>query len=42
MGFRELIKRVQHYSGFSDKESKDALEHMIESKETDTRRLEVS
>lgn len=30
MGFRELIKRVQHHSGFSDSESKDALEHMVE------------
>src|SRR3989337_3881626 len=31
MGFRELIKKVQHYSGFSDAESKDALEMMVES-----------
>ena len=31
MGFRELIERVQHYSGFSDAESKDALEMMVES-----------
>ena len=31
MGFRQLIKHVQHYSGFSDAESKDALELMIES-----------
>lgn len=31
MGFRELIKKVQMYSGFSDSESKDALEHMVES-----------
>ena len=31
MGFRELIKKVQLYSGFSDAESKDALEHMVES-----------
>lgn len=31
MGYRELIKKVQHYSGFSDKESKEALEHMVES-----------
>jgi uncharacterized protein (DUF2267 family) len=30
MGFRELIKRVQGYSGFSDSESKDALECMVE------------
>jgi len=30
MGFRELIKKVQVYSGFSDQESKDALEHMVE------------
>jgi len=26
MGFREMIKKVQHYSGFSDKESQAALE----------------
>lgn len=31
MGFRELIKRVQEYSGFSDLESKDALECLVES-----------
>lgn len=31
MGFRELIKRVQYHSGFSDKESKEALEQMVES-----------
>lgn len=31
MGFKELIKRVQRYSGFSDQESKDALEFMVES-----------
>lgn len=31
MGFREMIKRVQQYSGFSDRESKDALELMVES-----------
>lgn len=31
MGFRELIKRVQDYSGFSDAESKEALEMMVES-----------
>lgn len=30
MGFKELIKKVQHYSGFSDAESKDALECMVE------------
>lgn len=30
MGYRELIKKVQIYSGFSDQESKDALEHMVE------------
>lgn len=29
MLFRELIKRVQHHSGFSDSESKDALELMV-------------
>jgi len=31
MKFRELIKRVERYSGFSDQESKDALELMVES-----------
>ncbi len=31
MGFREMIKKVQLYSGFSDEESKDALELMVES-----------
>lgn len=31
MGFREMIKKVQTYSGFSDAESKDALELMVES-----------
>jgi uncharacterized protein (DUF2267 family) len=31
MGFREMIKKVQLYSGFSDSESKDALEMMVES-----------
>lgn len=31
MGFREMIKKVQLYSGFSDSESKDALELMVES-----------
>jgi len=30
MGFRELIRRVQQYSGFTDAESKDALECMVE------------
>ena len=30
MGFRELIKKVQQYSGFTDAESKDALECMVE------------
>lgn len=31
MGFRELIKKVQHDSGFSDAESQEALEMMVES-----------
>ncbi|HEX7368125.1 MAG TPA: DUF2267 domain-containing protein [Candidatus Saccharimonadales bacterium] len=31
MGFRELIKQVQLNSGFSDEESRDALEMMVES-----------
>lgn len=31
MGYRELIKKVQHYSGFSDAESKEALEDTVES-----------
>jgi uncharacterized protein (DUF2267 family) len=31
MSFRELIKRVQLNSGFSDSESKEALELMVES-----------
>jgi uncharacterized protein (DUF2267 family) len=31
MKYRELIKKVQNYSGFSDAESKDALEMMVES-----------
>jgi uncharacterized protein (DUF2267 family) len=31
MGYRELIKKVQDYSGFSDKESKEALQHLVES-----------
>jgi uncharacterized protein (DUF2267 family) len=30
MGFRELIKAVQHKSGFSDAESKEALELTVE------------
>lgn len=31
MKYREMIKKVQLKSGFSDSESKDALEHMVES-----------
>jgi len=31
MTFRQMIKKVQIYSGFSDRESKEALEHMVES-----------
>lgn len=31
MTFREMIKKVQLYSGFSDQESQDALEMMVES-----------
>lgn len=31
MGYRELIKKVQEYSGLSDKESREALEHTVES-----------
>lgn len=31
MKFREMIKKVQHYSGFSDQESRDALQLMVES-----------
>ena len=31
MGYRELIKKVQVYSGFSDTESKDALDCLVES-----------
>lgn len=31
MGYRELIKKVQDYSGFSDQESKEALQLMVES-----------
>lgn len=31
MRYRQLIKKVQAYSGFSDSESKDALQLMVES-----------
>lgn len=31
MRYRQLIKRVQDYSGFSDSESKEALQLMVES-----------
>lgn len=31
MKYRELIKRVQHLSGFSDAESKEALDMLVES-----------
>lgn len=31
MGYRELIKKVQNYSGFSDVESEQALQIMVES-----------
>jgi len=31
MKFQEMIKKVQVYSGFSDRESKEALEHLVES-----------
>lgn len=31
MRYREMIKKVQHESGFSDRESKDALIHLVES-----------
>lgn len=31
MGYREMIKKVQMYSGFSDSESKDALDCTVES-----------
>lgn len=31
MGYREMIKKVQNYSGFSDSESEDALQMMVES-----------
>lgn len=30
MGYKELIKKVQLYSGFSDEESKDSLDCLIE------------
>lgn len=30
MNYREMIKKVQHYSGFSDSESKDALDCTVE------------
>ena len=30
MGYRELIKKVQLYSGFSDQESAEALDHTVE------------
>lgn len=30
MGYKELIKKVQIYSGFSDSESKDALDCLVE------------
>lgn len=31
MKFRQLVKKVQQYSGFSDMESTDALQMMVES-----------
>lgn len=31
MGYRELIKKMQHDSGFSDAESKQALDQMVQS-----------
>ncbi|MHB1865183.1 MAG: DUF2267 domain-containing protein [Candidatus Saccharimonadales bacterium] len=31
MGFKELVNQVQKYSGFTNQESKDALELMVES-----------
>ena len=31
MQFREMVKRVQDYSGFSDREAQDALELTVES-----------
>jgi uncharacterized protein (DUF2267 family) len=31
MSYKDLIKKVQEYSGFSDSESKDALQLMVES-----------
>lgn len=30
MKYREMIKRIQHLSGFSDAESKEALEMLVE------------
>lgn len=30
MGYKELIKKVQIYSGFSDSESKDSLDCLVE------------
>jgi len=31
MGYRELIKKIQHDAGFSDAESEEALDLMVES-----------
>jgi uncharacterized protein (DUF2267 family) len=31
MGYRELIKKIQHDAGFSDTESQQALDQMVES-----------
>lgn len=31
MTFREMVKKMQHYSGFSDKESEESLQLMTES-----------
>lgn len=31
MGYRELIKKIQHDSGFSDEESETALDTLVES-----------
>lgn len=31
MTFREMIKKMEHYSGFSDRESKESLQLMVES-----------
>ncbi|MGZ6004546.1 MAG: DUF2267 domain-containing protein [Candidatus Saccharimonadales bacterium] len=45
MGFRELVKKVQLYSGFSDRESQDALEMMVTSlaeRLTDEERLDFA